>query len=474
MESSFEPSALSLLPPLLAVVLAVATRQVILSLGGGIWLGYCLLLSVDPLSGLGAAIDGVIAVFSDAGNTRVILFTLVVGGLLATVESTGGVKGFIAWLEQRSWVNSERRAQFLAWGVGVVIFVESNITLLVAGTVCRPIFDRYAIAREKLAYLIDSTSAPICILIPFNAWGAFNIGLIASTGAADPLAVFFAAIPLNLYALSAVLLAALTIVTGWELGPMRAARERTRKGELLWPEATPMVDPQLIAMEEDTGIPGRARNMVLPVLTLVLVVPIALAITGDGDIREGSGSTSVLWAVMSALLVSWLCAFGARSHNLNQLMEIFFRGASSLLPVAVILLLSMALGAVASALQGGQYLAGLAQGSALPAVLLPILFLVSGVIAFAMGSSWGTFAIMIPIALPIATALGLPPAPFLAAVLSGAIFGDHASPISDTTIVASMAAATDHIDHVRTQLPYALLAGGVSAIGFAVMGLAIG
>ena len=469
----YEPSALSLLPPLLAITLAITTRQVMLSLGGGIWLGYCLLLQANPIAGLAASIDGVIAVFEDAGNTRVIIFTLLVGGLLATMESSGGVKGFILWLESRRWADSPRRAQFMAWGIGIVIFVESNITLLVAGAVSRPLFDRLRISREKLAYLIDSTSAPICILIPFNAWGAFNLALIANTGESDALGVFFMAIPLNLYAITAVALAAFSIVSKRDIGPMVAAEKRTRDGELLWPNASPMVDPSLLVQESDSTTAPRAINMILPVVTMVLALPLGLLITGDGDIKAGSGSTSVLWAVMCALLVSWICILSVRSHSVTQLTDIFFKGVGGLVPVAVILLLSMALGSIASALQGGQYLAGVIGGSTPPALLLPILFLTAGAIAFAIGSSWGTFAIMIPIALPIAVALGFPSAPFLAAVLSGAIFGDHASPISDTTIVASMAAATDHIDHVRTQLPYALLAGAISAVGFAIMGVVI-
>jgi tetracycline resistance efflux pump len=469
----YEPSALSLLPPLLAIVLAITTRQVVLSLGGGIWLGYCLFLQTNPFTGLAASIEGVIAVFQDAGNTKVLVFTLLVGGLLATMESSGGVKGFILWLESRRWVDSPRRAQFMAWAIGIVIFVESNITLLVAGAVSRPLFDRFRISREKLAYLIDSTSAPICILIPFNAWGAFNIGLISSTGESNPLAVFFMAIPLNLYPITAVVLAAFTIISNREIGPMRAAEERTRNGEVLWPDASPMVDPSILAMENDSSTPAHAINMILPVVTMVLTLPVALLVTGNGDISAGSGSTSVLWAVLMALLVNWICVLSVRSHSVAQLTDIFFKGAGGLVPVAVILLLSMALGSIASALQGGQYLAGIIGGGSPPALLLPLLFLTSGAIAFSIGSSWGTFAIMIPVALPIAVALGYPPAPFLAAVLSGAIFGDHASPISDTTIVASMAAATDHIDHVRTQLPYALLAGGISTVGFIVMGLSI-
>jgi len=469
----YEPSALSLLPPLLAIALAIATRQVVLSLGGGIWLGYCLLLHTNPVTGLAASIEGVIAVFQDSGNTKVIIFTLLVGGWLATMESSGGVKGFVQWLEGRRWVDSPRRAQFMAWGIGIVIFIESNITLLVAGAVSRPLFDRMRISREKLAYIIDSTSAPICILIPFNAWGAFNLGLIASTGESDSLGVFFMAIPLNLYAITAVALAAFSIISKHDIGPMRAAAERTRNGQLLWPDASPMVDPSLLRQESDSSTVPRAINMILPVATMLLAMPAALLITGGGDISAGSGSTSVLWAILCALLVSWLCVLSTRSHSVSQLTDIFFKGAGGLVPVAVILLLSMALGSIASALQGGQYLASVIGSDTPTALLLPLLFLISAAIAFAIGSSWGTFAIMIPIALPIAVALGFPSAPFLAAVLSGAIFGDHASPISDTTIVASMAAATDHIDHVRTQLPYALIAGAISTVGFVIMGWVI-
>lgn len=468
-----EPSAISLLPPLLAITLAIISRQVVMSLTAGIWLGYCLLHSVNPLVGLAAAIDGIIGVFQDSGNTRVIIFTLMVGGLLATIEGSGGVKGFIALLENRRWVNSPKRAQFLAWFTGIVIFVESNTTLLVAGTISRPLFDRFSISREKLAYLIDSTAAPICILIPFNAWGAFNIGLISSTGAEAPLNLFLATIPLNLYAIIAVTLAGLSIVIDRDIGPMREAEKRTRGGHKLWPNVTPMIDQAVLEVGSDSSVTPRAANMIWPITALVFTLPIALWITGDGDIRQGSGSSSVLWAVICALAVSWACILMSGSHNVTELTQLFFKGAGGLLPVAVILLLSMALGHIATNLQGGMYLASLIGESTSAAILLPLTFLVSGAIAFSMGTSWGTFAIMIPISLSIATALGLPPAPILAAVLSGAIFGDHASPISDTTIVASMAAATDHIDHVRTQLPYALIAGGLSTIGFIVMGLFI-
>ncbi|MEM8601994.1 MAG: C4-dicarboxylate ABC transporter, partial [Bacteroidota bacterium] len=204
-----DPTWISLLPPVLAIVLAIGTRQVYGSLAAGVWLGWTILNGWNPLAGLGAAIEAGVAVVGDAGNARVLGFTLVIGALIATVEASGGVRGFVDWLERRRLVTSGRRARLLAFVIGVIIFIESNITVLVAGAVGRPLFDRYRLSREKLAYLIDATSASVCILIPLNAWGAYVLALLGEVGVNDPLGTFIAAIPLNLYALAAVTLAAL-------------------------------------------------------------------------------------------------------------------------------------------------------------------------------------------------------------------------------------------------------------------------
>ena len=206
-----DPVWYSLLPPLLAIALAIWSKQVIPSLFAGICMGYTLLNGFNPLAGVVGGLDGIITVFSDPGDARVLVFTLLIGPLIATIESSGGVRGFVHFLETRRWVHNGFRAQILAWATGLLIFVESNITLLVAGSVSRPLFDRYRVSREKLAYLIDSTSAPVCVMIPLNAWGAFIISLVASTGIENPLQTFIASIPLNLYPIAAILLAALVI-----------------------------------------------------------------------------------------------------------------------------------------------------------------------------------------------------------------------------------------------------------------------
>jgi Na+/H+ antiporter NhaC len=213
--------------------------------------------------------------------------------------------------------------------------------------------------------------------------------------------------------------------------------------------------------------------MIVPILSMILMMPVALFITGDGSLIEGSGSVSILWSVTFAVAVAWIMILASRRSTITELTRIFMQGAGSLLPISAILLLALALGDVAGLLGTGDYVANLA-GANIPVVFLaPLIFLTSSFIAFSIGSSWGTFAIMIPIAVPIAMNLGLPVPLFLGAAISGAVFGDHASPISDTTVVASMASATDHIDHVRTQLPYALLAAGISTIGFFALSLGL-
>jgi tetracycline resistance efflux pump len=400
-----EPTWVSVLPPLLAIVLAIVTRQVFMSLAAGIWLGWTILMGWNPVAGLGGAIEGGVAVLGDAGNARVILFTLVIGALIATVEASGGVRGFVVWLEERRWVTTGRRARVLAWVIGVIIFIESNITTLVAGAVSRPLFDRYRVSREKLAYLIDSTSAAVCILIPLNAWGAYVLGILGELGVENALEIFISSIPLNFYALTVVVVAGITAVVDLDIGPMRAAERRTRAGELLSEGATPLLDSDVLAPPPNARIPPRAVNMVLPIATMVLMMPVSLYITGGGDILAGSGSTSVLWAVMAGLAVAWILLLAQRGNTVDELVRTGLKGAGGLMSLALVLLLALALGAVARELGTGIYIAGLAADT-LPPVFLPLVFLVAAGISFSTGTSWGTFAIMIPIAVPAAAVAG--------------------------------------------------------------------
>lgn len=465
---------LSILPPLLAILLAIKTKHVYISLVLGIWLGWTILEGGNPLAGLIGMVDALVGVFRDADNTRVVLFSAMIGAMITFTQYSGGMRGFVNWVVGKGLVRSQKSAGLLAWVLGLVIFIESSICVLVSGAVSRPIFDRMKISREKLSYILDSTSAPKCIIIPLNAWGAFVLGLLAAQGVEDPVRVFMSSIPFNFYAILALLLVLVVVLTGRDIGPMRQAERRVREqGKLLRDGAEPLITDDVVMMLEKQGIPLRAMNMILPVATMVLMMPVVLVITGKGNLMEGSGSLSVLWAVITGLGVGAISYRAQGLMRTKEITDIFMKGVGGLIPLASLMILAFAIGDVCDALGTGPFVAQAAKAT-LPAGLIPaVVFLVSCFIAFSTGTSWGTFAIMIPIAVPIVNLIGLHPGLTVAAVLGGGVFGDHCSPISDTTIIASMAAATDHIDHVRTQLPYALLAAGLAILLFIVFGFVL-
>ncbi len=482
---------LSLAPPLLAVVLAIATRQVYIALLAGIVAGQ-IVLGGSILQIFLDTLQRFVVVFEDAGNTRTILFCTLVGALIVLMQRSGGVAGFIAnvqrLLERRSAQGATRQVQMLALLTGIVVFVESSISVLTVGTLFRPLFDKMGISREKLAYIADSSSAPVCILLPLNAWGAFVMSLLAAQAVEQPLSMFVASMPYAFYPMAALLLVPIVIWWDWNLGDMQRAEDRVRSGGPLLSEGgIAMTATELTETEPVAGAPLRSINMLLPIGTMVLLMPVFLAITGweaglsakpgagFGEVLlaamgAGSGSTAVLAAVTGALLISMAAYKAQRILGIREMADLSLKGLSAMLPLALLMLLAFAISALCRELGTGVYVAELASGYLAGWLAPALLFAVAGFIAFATGTSWGTFAIMVPIALPVAEAVGLAPAIGLAAVLGGGVFGDHASPISDTTILSSMAAATDHVDHVRTQLPYTLIAAGVAVLGYLMVG----
>lgn len=492
----------SLLPPLVAIGLALCTRQIIVSLLLGIFTGWCIAGGGNPLRGAVGTVDCLIGVFEDPGNTRILVFTLMIGSLLYLVQRSGGVEGFVRWVERWPWSRTRRGAMLMAWFVGLGVFIESIITCLVVGSVARPLFDRLKISREKLAYICDSTSAPVCILLPINGWGAMVLGLLAAEaergnlGEGSPLTVFAAAIPLNFYALLSVGLVLLTILTGKDIGPMREAERRAREeGKVLRDGASAVVDTEVVQAAPLPGAGPRLVNMLVPLFVMVATVPVAIAATGVAGVRaaggtadygsvdgwvaildQASGSTAVFWGVGMGLLCIAAMAWGQRLYRLDGVVQDAMKGAGGLIPMAVIMLLAFGIGATCDHLGTGRWVADTVSPHLTPVWIAPLVFLVAGGMAFTTGTSWGTFAILIPMALPLAHAftesgqdVSVPLV--VAAVLGGGVFGDHCSPISDTTVVASMASCSDHVDHVRTQLPYALLTAGAAAALFFLVGL---
>ena len=487
----------SIFPPLIAIVLAIKTRQVFVSLLFGIWLGWIILNNGNLLSGTIAAVQALVDVFKDSGNTRTIMFSCLVGALIAFIQRSGGVEGFIkyinkllAYFEKRQIGNNKIIVQLLAWMTGVAIFVESSINVLTVGAIFRPIFDKLKIPREKLAYIADSISAPTCILIPLNAWGAFIMGLIAAQGFENPFEIMLGALPLNFYPMFAMIIVVAVIVTQKDFGPMKKAEIRAKtEGKVLRDGAVPLISSDVVSLKKKGDIQPRARNMIVPIAIMVGMMPLMLVFTGWSEVEnieqysllqqifyaigKGSGSTAVLYSVLTAIISGSILYLSQKIFNFKEVIDLIFKGISGLIPLALLMMLAFSIGAVCRELGTGTYAAELSKEWLSPNFVPVIVFLVSCFIAFSTGTSWGTFAIMIPIGIPMAQTLGANLFLTVAAALGGGVFGDHCSPISDTTIISSMASASDHIDHVKTQLPYALLAGFLTALLYLFLGIFI-
>ncbi len=450
---------LSILPPILAIGLAIKTKQVYLSLALFVFLGWTIMSGWDPIAGMIQSLDAYIESVTDPDNARVLLFSVLIGAMITFTQASGGMNGFVNWVEQKGLAKSRRSVGLLTGVVSMCVFLESNFSLLVSGSVARPLYDRCRISREKLAYVIDATCSPKCILIPLNAWGATVISLLVAQDVANPNELLVSALPLNFYAILAILLAFFVILTGWTIGPMREAERRVaEEGKLLRDGAKPLMADDVAMTPQKEGVTPRAINMVLPIVAMLITVPIVLWVTGDGDLMAGTGSKAVLWGVIVGLLVGAALYKAQGIFTVAESTELVIKGIQGLVPLVIVLSLAFTIGATTRALGTGVFVAQAAQATLPTAVVPAIVFLLGCFIAFSTGTSWGTFAIMIPIVIPMIELLGLHPGLTVAAALGGGIFGDHCSPISDTTIVASMASATDHIDHVRTQMPYAVTA----------------
>ena len=469
---NMEHSFLSLIPPLLAIILAIISKDVVISLITGLFAGYLILNGFNVPDAFTSLFNGIIDLFSEGWITKTILFSLLVGSIIRLIVDSGGVAGFVHYLTEKSnTIKSARGALLLTYLVGIIIFIESSITSLVAGTVGRPLTDKYGVSRQKLAYICDSTSAPVCSLIALNGWGALLIGLItaeisAKTITGNATEIFIQSIPSNFYAIVALILALFVVLTGKDIGPMKHF-ENSAKEQL---EADTERKPSQTNNDQTTG---NMSHMFVPLIVMITTVPVSLYLTGDGDILKGSGSTSVFYAVVTSLLVTFIYFMATKTMSKKAFYKSFYRGIGDMIPIALILILAFSIGNLTNDLGTGKYLASLAQGIVSPALIPVIVFLLASLIAFSTGTSWGTFSIMMPIAVALSVATGAHLYLVIGAVVSGGIFGDHASPISDTTIISSMAAGCDHIEHVTTQLPYALIGGGLAAIMFVAFGFVL-
>lgn len=454
-----EYGIISIAIPLLTIILAIITKDVIVSLMGGIFAGFLVLNGYNPVNAFIALFDGIIALFSEGWIAKTIFFILLVGSIIKLLTVSGAVESFVAYLSAKAKkIDSPTGAMMLAYIVGVVIFIESSITALVAGTVAKPLCDKNGVSREKLAYICDSTSAPICSLIPLNAWGALLLGLIVTAIEAqviqgDGISLLIASIPFNFYSIFTLLIVLGVIFFKIDIGPMRDAKAVAYVTE----HQAKQIEPSLF-------------RMLLPIVVMVIMVPVGLYITGKGDIFKGSGSTSVYYAVITTLFFMYIYFIFTKTLSHKAYFKGLYEGLGEMIPVGIIMVFALLIGKVIGDLSTAKYLAHLLSGNISPILIPMLIFLVASLTAFSTGTSWGTFSIMMPIGLALGASIGVDIPIVIAAVISGGIFGDHASPISDTTIISSMAAECDHIEHVRTQLPYALIGGGLASAAFLAAG----
>lgn len=462
----------SLIPPVLAIGLAIRTKQVVFSLSLGIFVGYLIIKEGNLFDGFLSTIGAFVDVFQSKGNTRTIILTLIIGAMIQLIKYSGGINGFIEWVQKRLDGKSNFKGKIQATSAltGFLIFVESNISILTVGTIFRPLFDKHKIPREKLAYLADSSSAPSCILFPMNAWGAYVMGLLLVYDNVDPFKTLVYSIPFNFYAILTLAFVFWIAFSGKDFGAMKK-----------FVEAKELDETKTDDTDEETI--SSPLNMIVPIMIMVISMPFFLVNSGWdpsfsgglGDkiwnsISNGSGSEAVLNACFSGFLGGALLYFIQKKLTIKSFIDESFKGMSDMVVMAILMVLAFAIGNLCNELGTGIYVSRVTSSWLIPEVAPALIFIISSFIAFATGTSWGTFAIMISIAVPLTFSIDANLYLVIAAVLGGGVFGDHCSPISDTTLIASVASGCDHIDHVRTQLPYALFTGGLAILFYLITG----
>lgn len=504
-EAPVLPGIVSILPPVVAIVMALVFKEVIVSLLAGIWLGSLFLAGYNPFTALFMTVGRFARdAMANPDHSAIVIFSLLLGGMVGVLAKMGAMTAIVEALSPIA--TSRRRGLFATWAAGLAIFFDDYANTLVVGNTMRPITDRLKISREKLAYIVDSTAAPVAAIVFVSTWVGYEISLIgdgyalaaaqnagnpaivAALESTTPFGTFVQTIPYLFYPILTIIMVVVLIASGRDFGPMYDAERRAFSGGGLFrPGAALAAD---IGAKESVA-PGAKRvtwvHGVLPIAALIIVVLGGLVSTGKSAIPAGEPAglreifsnadpfTPLLWGSLVACVVAVLLAVGARVLTIKTSMEGLVDGIKSMMVAMIILVSAWSLADVTTALGTASFLSS-ALSDAIPVNLLPVsIFVIAGAIAFATGTSWGTMAILLPIAIPLTVALGgvavVPGGPqagilfsSMAAVLSGAIFGDHCSPISDTTILSSMASGCDHVDHVRTQLPYALTVAGVGMV----------
>ncbi|OOF88276.1 Na+/H+ antiporter [Rodentibacter ratti] len=475
----YSSSIWSISPALLAIVLAIATRRVLVSLSTGILVGALMLNNASILPTLIYLKDNIISlVYSDGAinsNMNIVLFLILLGILTALLTVSGSNHAFVEWAQKR--IKDRRGAKLLAASLVFVTFIDDYFHSLAVGAIARPVTDRFKVSRAKLAYILDSTAAPMCVMMPVSSWGAYIITLVAgllttySITEYTPIGAFVAMSAMNYYAIFALLMVFFVAYFSFDIASMarheKAAMERENHD-----------------LEEDLGAKGHVRNLILPIVILIVTTVSMMIHSGAGALAESGVPFSILGAFentnvgvslvvggVSAVVISTVLIILDGQVSVKEYARAWILGIKSMSGAIAILFFAWTINKIVGDMQTGKYLSTLVSGN-IPVQFLPvILFVLGTAMAFSTGTSWGTFGIM----LPIAAAMAANAAPelmlaCLSAVMAGAVCGDHCSPVSDTTILSSTGAKCNHMDHVTTQLPYALTVAASSCVGYITVG----
>lgn len=504
-----DPTFLSLVPPLLAILLAIIFRQVILALLAGIYAGTFIISGYNPITGFMRMMDSVIVpAASDKDHASIIVFTMMLGGMVGIAVRSGGMKGIGLLLSKIA--RTRFLAQVATWLSGMFIFFDDYASTLIVGNTLRPVTDKLKISREKLAYIVDCTSAPIASIAIISTWIGFEIGLIGDSFKTlgldySPYQVFLETIPYRFYPIFSLFLVFIVASSGRELGPMLGAEKRAfKEGKLLRDGARPLSSFDINTFEPVKDKPHRWINALVPVFVVIIITLLSLWLDGKrslissgSDIGKasffellfsgrffrslgqifgaGNSYNALLYSSVSGVITAGLMAVCQKILKIKEVISSMVEGFKAMLIAIIILILAWSIKIVCDDLNTAQYIVNQISGLISPVFLSTIIFLSACFISFSTGTSFGTMGILLPLTVPLAVEVanvnGLGEIQSyqlmvggISSVLAGAIFGDHCSPISDTTIMSSMASSCDHIDHVRTQLPYALIAAGVGIL----------
>ncbi len=456
-----EAAYLSLVPPVLAIFLAMWKKRVLPALFIGICAAHLVLSGANILGVPFSLLDHLVSVAADPGNFRLILFSILIGGLIKLIKDVNGFDALAVAIERRRIAIRRRTAFGTTFVLGAGLFLEGWSNYLINCTSVAPLYDRLGISRQRMAYFVHTIGIAVVSMVPINSWAAFYMVLLMAQGVSEPFGFLLGSIPYILYSWISLFLILYVMLTGMTIGPMRRFDE-------LAVASLSSKQPLEADLEERQS---KIEYMLVPIVTLIVTVLASLYITGGGDIARGDGSKSVLYAVVLAIAAVSILILVKRDRGFVEIEEKVVEGVSEFFPMGILIVFALSLGDLTGQLGTGVFLAGIV-GEVLPHFMLPaLIFLLGAGMSFATGTSYGTFSIMLPIALPLAIATGIAPELMFGAVIAGGVFGDNCSPISDSTIVTSIGAEVEIIDHVNTQLPYALIAGTATILAFLVVGI---